>query len=79
MTSTIHEGQMDEEQFTITITRGGTYTSSLSKVYGVQCTPAADVDARIHPIIASDGRTITFYTSNATAAQKIFVTLKGRK
>lgn len=79
MTSTLYEGKLDEEHFTITITTGGTYTSGLSKVYIVHCTPASDTDARIHPIIASDGRTITFYTSNSTADQKLFVTLKGRK
>ena len=79
MTSVIHEGKLGEEHLTLTITTGGCYTSRLSKVNVVQCTPATDQDARINAIVGSDGRTVTFYTSGVTADKKVFVTLKGRK
>ena len=78
MTSTLYEGKLEEEHLTLTVTTGGVYTSRLSKVYQVYCTPASDADARITAVIASDGRTIMFYTSGV-AGGKVFVTLKGRK
>jgi len=79
MTTTIKfDGHLDREFVELEASNSETFVSKLSKVHIVQITHGENNDGYTNAVIASDGRTITFYTT-ASADTTMFVTIYGRK